>query len=193
MSYRDTVVATALQELSLPVHWKTGERRILEYFRTSTGTSFTKHQALQVSWCSYFVHWVLAAAGMQTLPMVGTAGSLGKLGSVGRFMKINGAGGVYDSYPVTDKKYQPKPGDMYHRPTPNNHIGFISDVREAGNGSYEIRSIDGNSGPLANSPYFDMSETTVTNHPIGYGFIYQPSGWRKLADECWYIQLCDED
>ena len=183
MSFRDTVLYTAFGELAPPVHWATHEDRILEYFSVSTGRSITKASALEVSWCSYFVHWCLVKGGMQTLPKAGTAGTLGKMGSVGRFMKS--AGGVFEDYPVT--KYHPKPGDMYNRPVPNNHIGFISAVRES-NGTYEIQSIDGNSGPMGFSPFFDMSH----GRKIGYGFIYQPTGWRKLTNDCFYIKLCDE-
>lgn len=187
MSFRDTVLMAAYQELSVPVHWKTHESRILDYFKVSTGVTYTKKAALEVSWCSYFVHWCLVQGGMNPLPMVGTAGSLGSMGSVGRFMKPSG--GVYESFPVIKKNYRPKPGDMYNRPTPNNHIGFISDVREGANGKFEIRSIDGNSGPMGFSPFFDISH----GRKIGYGFIYQPEAWRTLADECWYIQLCEGD
>lgn len=186
MSYRDTVLMTAFKELSPPVHWKNNESRILEYFKTSTGTNWTKKAALEISWCSYFVHWCLVQGGMSPLPLVGNSGDLGKMGSVGRFMKPSG--GVYESYPVYKKNYRPKPGDMYNRPKPNNHIGFISDVREAEDGTFEIRSIDGNSGPINFSPLFDISH----GRKIGYGFIYQPDGWRKLTGDCWYIQLCDD-
>jgi hypothetical protein len=185
MSYRDTVLFNALGELAPPVHWATHEDRILDYFRVSTGTPFTKAAALEISWCSYFVHWCLAKGGMQTLPKAGTAGTLGKMGSVGRFMKSQG--GVLEDYPVLKKNYEPKPGDMYNRPIPNNHIGFISAVRPSGNGTYEIQSIDGNSGPAGFSPFFDMSH----GRKIGYGFNYQPPGWRKLTNDCRYIQLCN--
>lgn len=186
MSYRDTVLMTAYQELAQPVHWKNNEARILDYFLVSTGKTWTKKTAMEISWCSYFVHWCLVKGGMSPLPMVGSSGELGKMGSVGRFMKP--AGGVYESFPVGKKNYRPKPGDMYNRPVPNNHIGFISDVREVGDGTYEIRSIDGNSGPLGFSPFFDITY----GRKIGYGFIYQPPGWRKLTADCWYINLCDE-
>ncbi len=77
---------------------------------------------------------------------------------------------------------------MYYRPTPNNHIGFIAEVKEAANGRFEIRSVDGNSGPSF-STMFDMSH----GRKIGYGFIYSPPGFRRLADECYYIKLCDSD
>lgn len=186
MSYRDTVLFTAYQELAAPVHWKAHKDRILDYFKISTGVTYTKPQALEVSWCSYFVHWCLFKAGMSPLPQVGTAATLGKMGSVGRFMQ--GKGGVYEAYNVAQKSYAPQPGDMYYRPTPNNHIGFISDVRDDGNGGYEIMSIDGNSGPHGWSAYFDMEY----GKKIGYGFIYQPEKWRKLAGECWYIKLTDD-
>lgn len=186
MSYRDTVLYTAYQELSFPVRWQTHEARILDYFKVSTGLDYTKKDAMEVSWCSYFVHWCLFTGGMQPLPQVGTAGTLGGMGSIGRFMKPNG--GVYESFPVYKKNYVPQPGDMYNRPVPNNHIGFISDVREAKNGNYEIRSIDGNSGPMGFSAYFDITY----GRKIGYGFIYQPDDWRQLTPDCWYIKLCDD-
>ncbi|RFB76370.1 hypothetical protein DYH55_21330 [Methylovirgula sp. 4M-Z18] len=138
---------------------------------------------------------------MAPLPMVGTAGELHRkahddrtgldktidMGSVGRFMKSRG--GVYQDYLVGRKAYAPRPGDMYNKPVPSNHIGFISDVREAGGGEYEIMSIDGNSGPPGFSPLFDMSEG---RRMIGYGFIYQPPTWRKLTPDCYYIHLCND-
>lgn len=187
MSYRDVVLYVANQELTFPVHWKLFESRILDYFRVSTGMTFTKRQAMEISWCSYFVHWCLVKAEMEPLPQVGLPKTLGKMGSVGRFMQPSG--GVYESFPVYKKNYQPRPGDMYNRPVPNNHIGFISDVREVGGGNFEIRSIDGNSGPAGFSPYFDISY----GRKIGYGFIYQPPVWRRLSNDCWYIKLSDDD
>lgn len=187
MSYRDTVLYCAGEEAQKPVHWAAHESRILEYFLISTGQSFTKKEALKVSWCSYFVHWCLWKGGMDPLAAAGTPGTLGKMGSIGRFLKSRG--GVYEGYSVQKRNYEPKPGDMYYKPNPNNHIGFISDVRPAGTGRYEIRSIDGNSGPSGYSPYFDMSY----GKKIGYGFTYQPDGWRALAVDCWYIQLTDSD
>jgi hypothetical protein len=191
MSYRDTVLYTAFQELSYPVHWKHHEARILEYFKVSTGIPYTKASALQVSWCSYFVHWCLVKGGMQVLPQAGTAGTLGSMGSIGRFMKPSG--GKYESFPVFKKDYVPQPGDMYNRPKPNNHIGFISDVRPLPNGKFEVRTIDGNSGPMSFSPYFDGTINPATGRTwIGAGFIYQPPGWRSLSDDCWYIKLCDD-
>lgn len=187
MSYRDAVLYAANLELIKPVHWAAYESRILEYFRASTGKSYTKAAALEVSWCSYFVHWCLMQANVEPLPAVGTPGTLGKMGSIGRFMKPQG--GVYEAFPVLKKNYVPKPGDMYYRPRPNDHIGLIDEVREAANGRYEIRSIDGNSGPSGSSLLFDMS----LGEKIGKGFIYQPPAWRKLSDDCWYIQLCEDE
>ncbi len=190
MSYRDTVLYTAYQELQKPVHWRQHEARILEYFQVSTGLPYKKKEALQISWCSYFVHWCLVRGGMNPLPKIGTAGTLGSMGSIGRFMDVNG--GAYKSYSVGKKQYVPKPGDMYNRPKPNNHIGFISDVRNAGNGKYEIRSVDGNSGPKNFSSFFDGTINPATGGTwIGKGFIFQPPEWRILTDDCWYIQLCD--
>ena len=186
MSYRDTVLFAAYEQLAPPVRWKTHEDRILEYFQISTGNIYTKKSAMEISWCSYFVHWCVFMAGVSPLPQVGTPGTLGKPGSVGRFMK--GKGGVYDAYNVAANQYTPQPGDMYYKPVPSNHIGFISDVQEAGSGTYEIKSIDGNSGPKGWSPHFDMEY----GKKIGYGFIYQPDAWRKLTGDCWYIALPDD-
>jgi len=185
MSYRDTVLYTAYQEAAKPVHWARHEQRILDYFHVSTGKPTTKAAALQISWCSYFVHWCLVKGGMRVLPRAGAAGELGGMGSVGRFMKPSG--GCYEAYGVYQRKYRPRPGDMYNRLKPNNHIGFIRDVREVGKGQYEILTIDGNSGPLGYSPYFDASNL------IGKGFIYLRPEWVRLGGENWYIQLCEED
>ena len=173
---RAQVLSFANAELSKPVHWAKYESRILEYFKYSTGKTYTKHSALTISWCSYFVHWCLWQANVSPLPRIG--------GSIPRFLKSHG--GVYQDYPVFLHQYVPKPGDMYYHPIPHNHIGFISEVRSAGKG-YEIRTIDGNSGPPGWSPYFDISE----GRKIGYGFIYQPPGWRKLTNNDFYIKLCD--
>lgn len=172
---RGRVIRVAKDELRKPVHWAKYETRILEYFKYSTGRSFTKSSALTISWCSYFVHWCLWKAQVHPLPHVG--------GSIPRFLKSKG--GAYKEHPVYLRNYTPMPGDMYYCPIPKNHIGIISEVRPSGNG-YEIRTIDGNSGPHGYSPYFDMSE----GRKIGYGFIYQPTGWRKLTNNDFYIQLC---
>lgn len=176
MSYRDAVLSVAYDELALPVHWKEYENSILFYFLISTGKNWTRKSALTISWCSYFVHFVLFMAGVTPLPQVGTKNA------IGRFMK--GWGGVYDIYSVGKKNYAPQPGDMYNKPHPNNHIGFISDVQEAGNGRYMIKTIDGNSGPDGWSPFYFGTK-------IGNGFIYQPDHWRKLTDDCSYIALPD--
>lgn len=187
MSFRDTVLMAACAELAAPVHWAQHEERILDYFRVSTGKEWTKAAALEISWCSYFVHWVLVKGGMQPLPAAGTYAELQpKGGSIGRYLKRNG--GPYQDYPVIQKKYAPRPGDMYLKPNPNNHIGFISDVRPGAHGRYDVKTIDGNSGPGAFSALFDMSH----GRKIGYGFIYQPNGWRQLTDDCSYVKLCDE-
>jgi hypothetical protein len=80
---------------------------------------------------------------MNPLPMAGAAG---KGNAIGHFMKSTGGG--QEAYPVAQKKYRPQPGDMYNMLHPNNHIGFIREVQDAGNGMYKIHTIDGNSGPL---------------------------------------------
>jgi hypothetical protein len=191
MSFRDTVLMNAFDEAGKPVHWAKHEDRILEYFAVSTGRSWTKEEALEISWCSYFVHWCLVRGGMQPLPAVGTSAQLGKMGSVGRF--IRQFGGVYPGLPVVGPAaYRPRPGDMYYRPMPHDHIGLIAEVGAASGRTYQIRTIDGNSGPEGFSPLFDMTSGDGV-HKIGYGFIYQPTEWKTLDNTCWYVRLCDYD
>lgn len=157
-----------------PVHWAKYENQILQYFQYSAGQSYTKQSALTISWCSYFVHWCLWKANVLPLPHIG--------GNIPRFLKSKG--GAYQDYPIFMNNYVPQIGDMYYLPASKDHIGLISDVRPAGKG-YEIRSIDGNSGPKYSfSTYFDPSGK------IGAGFIYQPPTWRQLSGNGFYIQLC---
>lgn len=181
MSYRDTVLQAAYDELAdPPTNWHDYPERILDYFYVSTAHPTTRDAALKISWCSYFVHWCLVQGGMSILPRVGSPADLGKMTSIGRFIKAYG--GVYDAYNVGAKNYVPQPGDMFYKPSPNNHIGLISDVRSAGNGNVQIRSINGNSGhPYGSSYYF--------GNKIGKGYVFQPAGWTALDSSCWYIQL----
>lgn len=185
MADRTKVISIASDEASKPVYWKMYESRILEYFKTSTGHDWKKADALKISWCTYFAHWVLVQAKVTPLPAVGNASELGAVhGSTGRFMKP--FGGVYDSYPAAIGKYTPRPGDLYYRPAHSNHIGIIVDVAADGK---SITTVDGNSGPAGFSPYFDMSHGRL----IGYGFIMRSAG-TKILNEAndFYIALPDD-
>src|SRR5262245_27847272 len=128
MSYRDVVMFNAYNEANQPVHWAKYEDRILDYFKVSTGDKYDKKNALEISWCSYFVHWCLAKGGMSPLPAVGNAKTLGSMGSIGRFIKARG--GAYQAFAVIEKNYKPLPGYMYNKLHPNNHIGFVRDSRQ---------------------------------------------------------------
>jgi hypothetical protein len=174
MADRGKVISIALDEARKPVHWKLHEARILEYFKTSTGHDWKKVDALKISWCTYFAHWVLVQAGITPLPAVGDAKDLASVhGSTGRFMKR--FGGAYDSYPAVGGKYAPRAGDLYYRPAHSNHIGIIVDVADDGK---SITTVDGNSGPMGFSPYFDMSH----GRQIGYGFIAKSAGTKILNE-----------
>ncbi|HEX4808038.1 MAG TPA: CHAP domain-containing protein [Bryobacteraceae bacterium] len=174
MSYRTDIVKIALDEASKPVHWKAFESRILEYFKTSTGHDWKKVNALKISWCTYFAHWVLAQAKVSPLPAAGNSNELNAVhGSTGRFMKR--FGGVYQDYAAATRKYTPRPGDLYYRPAHNDHIGVIVAVSADGK---SITTVDGNSGPMGFSPYFDMSY----GRQIGYGFIMKSAGTKILNE-----------
>ena len=179
MSLRDDVVRIARGEAAKPVAWSTDENRILEYFAASTGQVWDKKRALTISWCSYFVHWVLLQAKVNPTPKVGTGTSLGKLGSIGRFMKS--FGGVYADRSVQLHDYRPIPGDMFYLPVPHDHIGIIVDVQDLKGGQYQIDTINGNSGPDGPSPLFDSSPL------IGKNFVFRRS--RQLPGNSWYIKL----
>ncbi len=176
---RDRVVSLTTSQGLAQVNWKMHEQNILDYFKTSTGRSdWTKHTALQISWCTYFVHWVLVRAGVSPTPHVGDSNSLGKLNSCSRFIKS--MGGCYDSLPL--EKATPQPGDMFYKPVPNNHIGLIIKVEPNG----AIWSVNGNSGPDNGGPLYDTSEITkddkgVVHHPIGYGYVFPSQQAKKYT------------
>lgn len=180
MANAERVVSVAALEADKRVAWKTHEATILEYFRISTGQGWTKREAFNISWCTYFVHWVLWKAGVQPLPLPGTSASLKSVsGSVGRFLKLKG--GVYQEHAAYRKKYTPKPGDMYYQPNPSNHVGLIEKVD-----GQKIWTIDGNSGPAAYDERFDMS---FNKKLIGYGFIYRSPVGKTLGSNDFYIEL----
>lgn len=188
MSYRDDVVRIAKEEAAKKVCWRTHESRILEYFKASTGTDWTKGEALKISWCTYFVHWVLIQAKVEPKVAVGLSGALGSVGgSVGRFMKKYG--GAFEVTPATGS-YIPRPGDLYNLLKPNNHVGIIVGV-EAG----KIYTVDGNSGPpdstKANDPDGRFGDYQLVNgHTIiGGSFIFRPPNPKKLGANDSYIIL----
>jgi CHAP domain-containing protein len=180
MGYAERVTSIASGEADARVAWKTHEARILEYFQISTGKVWTKRAAFDISWCTYFVHWVLWKAGVQPFPLAGTSTELkGVHGSVGRFLK--GKGGVYQEHAVYQHKYTPKAGDLYYQPNPSNHVGIIEKVD-----GKKIWTIDGNSGPKGWDARFDMS---FNKSLIGYGFIYRPPLGKTLGSNDFYIEL----
>jgi hypothetical protein len=188
MSCRDDVIRIALGEASSKVCWRTHEARILEYFKLSTGRDYTKAEALRVSWCTYFVHWVLDQAKVTPKPAVGTSDALASVGgSVGRFMKKYG--GAFEIKPATSD-YTPRPGDMYNLLKPNNHVGIIVGV-QAG----QIFSVDGDSGPpdmtKAHDPDGRFGDYQLVNWKtiIGGGMIFKPPQAKRLGADDSYIIL----
>ncbi len=188
MSVREDVVRIAKQEADNKVSWKNNENRILEYFKASTGKTWTKSDALKISWCTYFAHWVLIQAKVEPKAKVGVPDDLNEVGgSVGRFMKNKG--GVYDSQPANGV-YTPKAGDLYYLPVPNNHVGIIVGV-EAG----KVYTVDGDSGPLdhtkGNDPDNRFGDFQLVNwHSIiGGGMIFKPPLPKKLKPSEFYIAL----
>lgn len=173
---RNQIVTIASQETIRQVNWKANEARILEYFLASTGKPFTKQEAQKISWCSYFVHWVLlqcnAGAGIavgipQSLPMVQNGkGKEHRVTSVGRF--FNDQGGPFQSHPAQGD-YVPKPGDMFYLPkiknkyeqwVPVHHIGLVTKVEADGK---SIWTANGNSGDRNGHGPYDLTYTTYTD------------------------------
>src|SRR5262249_21842471 len=76
MGLRERVIEFGTQELRDQVGLKLQAKRTLAYFTASTGKSFTKDAASSISWCTYFVHWVLQQAGVRPLPIIGFVGAL---------------------------------------------------------------------------------------------------------------------
>ena len=188
MSAREDVVRIAKEEAANKVSWTNNESRILEYFKTSTGKTWTKGEALKISWCTYFVHWVLVQAKMVPMVAVGVPDALKAVGgSVGRFIKSRG--GVFDSQPATGV-YSPRAGDLYYLPKPNDHVGIIIGV-EAG----KIYTVDGDSGPpdmtKANDPEKRFAEYELVKGKsiIGGGMIFRPPTPKKLNRDEFYILL----
>lgn len=185
MDYRSKILEIADYEASTPpTNWNDSPDTILEYFKLSTGLDTTMNSALQVSWCSYFVHWCVDQAGLKNKVKVGPPEKLGSMGSVGRFRRSQG--GAFQDYAVAYKKYVPKPGDLYNRASPNNHIGIVADVKMVGK-RVMIQSYDGNSGPQWFSEYFHKGKRT-----LGYGFVNYRSVWFELTGaNDWWMSLSD--
>jgi hypothetical protein len=172
------VPAIAAKEVG--THWRTDESRILEYFRASTGLTWTKREALTQSWCSHFVMWVLAQAKLDPLPLVGTPPPDNF--SVGRFTKGITKFGVYDTFPVNGN-YVPKPGDLYYLPASNDHIGIIEDVTPGANNAIMITTINGNGYDSAHRDYSQIVQGQDGKwvQPIGGGIVAR-NGPTNLCD-----------
>jgi len=185
MNLRAKFLNIAAHEASpTPVNWNDYPDSILSYFEALTGSVWTIDTALEVSWCSYFVYWCLIEAGVRKVK-VGNAASLGSMGSVGRFRKSQT--GAFADYAVGYKKYVPRPGDIYNRAVPNNHIGIVADVKVDGKKVW-IKSLDGNSGPMYFSEHFYKKK-----RKIGYGFVYSRTEWFELKGaNDWWISLTDD-
>jgi hypothetical protein len=195
MSYVDSIVAFAAGEEGR--NWKTDEAQILEYFRVATGNGYTKAQAKTLSWCTFFVMWVLKKSEVEPFPQVGlpppenfsTARFISSLD--GRNGPTNKAGshsywGAYPAFSLSSKGYQPKAGDLFYLPAADNHIGIVEEVLDGGS----IMTLNGNSGPAKGEGFDARLETG-----IGGGFVFRKKrnlrdGAAKHAGACW-IQIPD--
>lgn len=184
MYNREWVAKIAGWEADYEIAWKTHESRILDYFFVSTGsTAWTKKSAMQISWCTYFVHWVITIAGVRPLPKVGTSEELKSVGgSVGRFWKGEEKTSIYRLHPVYKKNYLPQRGDLYYLNNAQQHVGIIEYADQ-----HTIWTVDGNSGPSGWHAKFDMTY----GKKIGYGFIYRPVKPKKLSNNDFYIEIPD--
>lgn len=180
MSYVDSIVAFAAGEEGR--NWKTDEAQILEYFRVATGNTYTKERAKTLSWCTFFVMWVLKKSEVSPFPQVGLPPP--ENFSTARFIKSldgktgasNKAGahsywGVYPAFTVSSKGYQPKAGDLFYLPKFNDHIGIIEEVLDDGT----LVTLNGNSGPVLGERFDARLETG-----IGGGFVFRKK--RRLTD-----------
>jgi hypothetical protein len=133
MGQREQIVAVARSQIGVNWNSPQGEARIYDYFFASTNKKpWTRVECVPISWCTYFVMWVLKQAGVQPLPVARLAfGSF----STSRFMK---PAGVYNSHSVGE--YKPRPGDLYYKPIPFDHIGIIDNVEPDGH----FWSVNGN-------------------------------------------------
>lgn len=195
MSYVDSIVAFAAGEEGKS--WKTDEARILEYFKASTGKSYTKAEAKTLSWCTFFVMWVLQKSQLNPVPLVGgtppenfsTARFIASLdGKTGPSNKTGSHSywGVYPAFSVASRSYQPKAGDLFYLPAADNHIGIIEEVLADGS----ILTLNGNSGPAKGEGFDARLETG-----IGGGFVFRKprnlsDGKAKHVSACW-IQIPD--
>ena len=173
MSSRDRVVSIANDEIDkYGVTWVTHEHHILEYFLVATGRSWTKKEAIKISWCTYFAHWVVKRAGVLPLPKVGTTNP------TARFMKKR-YGGAYKEH-LIDGGYRPKPGDLYFR-AEHQHIGIITGV----NSDRSLITVDGNGGTSGFDPRFDMTY----GNQIGKGFISRGKTTRLKNETDLFLEI----
>lgn len=101
------------------------------------------------AWCASFVSWCLAMAGDTTLPYTAKTSEI-KQSAIDL--------GIYNDVRNPDSEsynadYIPKAGDVFYRPRYDKngnkiggHVGFIASIEDNGDGTYTIRTIEGNMG-----------------------------------------------
>ena len=94
-------------------------------------------------WCASFVTWSLFMAGDTTLPHTASTASMKEYAEdAGIYHDMSNSKSDY-----YDPNYIPEPGDVFYRKTSEGgHVGFVSSVERNSDGSYTIRTIEGNSG-----------------------------------------------
>lgn len=66
-----------------------------------------------------------------------------------------------------DPDYIPKPGDVFYRKTKQGgHVGFVSSVIDNGDGTYTIKTIEGNSNQKVASDEMSLDEFRQKNNGV---------------------------
>ena len=168
MGGKADVVSIARSQIGVNWNNPDGERQILDYFLASTQMPFTREAALKISWCTYFVVWVLLKAGVEPPPPTGPFFSNNF--STARFFNnktivlpkgFAAVGGAYQGHSVGS--YSPQAGDLYYKPIPNNHIGIIDSVQADGH----LMLVNGNSFQEEH-PEWMFSQKIIGNGCVAY-------------------------
>ena len=101
------------------------------------------------AWCASFVSWCLAMAGDTTLPYTARTSEIRQNAiDLGIYNDVRNPGS--ENY---NPDYIPKAGDVFYRPRYDKdgkqvggHVGFIASIEDNGDGTYTIRTIEGNTG-----------------------------------------------
>ena len=123
------------------------------------------------AWCASFVSWCLAMAGDTTLPYTARTSEIRQSAiDSGLYRDVRNPGSKY-----YDADYVPKAGDVFYRPRYDKagnqvggHVGFITSVVDNGDGTYTIKTMEGNMGK--DSDHCGGHTYTLTQDELGTKF-----------------------